>query len=424
MAVNTQVIEIVTRFVDGASQKVKEVTQRVEDLRGGYQRVTTTLSTLNKNTGKLNKSMETQRVVAKRFQMQWLSIMFFGMALNRVFNGLIKTSMEWVGITELMSLTMGVFFLPIALALLDILLPILQWFMDAPEPIKLVVGGFVLLGGAVSGVLMVVGQLALGLAGLSWLSAAGGMGNVGTAAEGAATKVGLLKSALGKTIAVAVGITIAWAGFEFIKSGIEKGSLLKEIMGVLTMGIGLGVIGLTFGGVVGGAIGFTLGISIGLIVDWFIKKDKKITDVTDKIQKDLEEAGAPQEYINQVTANTAAGMSGKPLPYLQPSATPQAPSPQSVPKKNSINMFGVDIPLPSWLPKFEEGGIVPGTIGSPVPILAHAGERVIPVGGGSNGSVTVNATYYVTVSDKKEFETLLRENNIRLTEDVRRIVKT
>ena len=33
-----------------------------------------------------------------------------------------------------------------------------------------------------------------------------------------------------------------------------------------------------------------------------------------------------------------------------------------------------------WLPSFQHGGIVPGPIGRPVPILAHGGERVIPVG--------------------------------------------
>lgn len=37
------------------------------------------------------------------------------------------------------------------------------------------------------------------------------------------------------------------------------------------------------------------------------------------------------------------------------------------------------------LPKFHSGGIVPGTRGAEVPIMAQAGERVIPAGGGGGG---------------------------------------
>ena len=42
--------------------------------------------------------------------------------------------------------------------------------------------------------------------------------------------------------------------------------------------------------------------------------------------------------------------------------------------------------------------------------------------GGKNGSVVVNNTYNVNVSDKREFDKILRENNQKLTEDVRRLV--
>ncbi len=72
---------------------------------------------------------------------------------------------------------------------------------------------------------------------------------------------------------------------------------------------------------------------------------------------------------------------------------------------------------------FQHGGIVPGRLGSPVPILAHAGERVIPVnraGGGGSG-VILNVTYNVEISDKEEMERLLRNNNLELVEEVKRL---
>ena len=53
----------------------------------------------------------------------------------------------------------------------------------------------------------------------------------------------------------------------------------------------------------------------------------------------------------------------------------------------------------------------------------HEGEEVVPKTGNSSGQVIVNTTYNVNVSDKREFEDLLRKNNQQLTSEVRRIVK-
>ena len=56
--------------------------------------------------------------------------------------------------------------------------------------------------------------------------------------------------------------------------------------------------------------------------------------------------------------------------------------------------------------------------------MFHKGERITPAGGAaSTGTIIINAEYNVVVSDKREFESMLRENNIKLAEDVRRIVK-
>lgn len=53
----------------------------------------------------------------------------------------------------------------------------------------------------------------------------------------------------------------------------------------------------------------------------------------------------------------------------------------------------------------------------------HEGEEVIPKTDVGAGQVTVSPTYYVTVSDKREFEAMLRANNDKLTADVRRMSK-
>jgi len=39
------------------------------------------------------------------------------------------------------------------------------------------------------------------------------------------------------------------------------------------------------------------------------------------------------------------------------------------------------------------------------------------------GSIVISPTYYVTVSDKREFQTMLEKNNRQLLNETRRIVK-
>ncbi len=58
---------------------------------------------------------------------------------------------------------------------------------------------------------------------------------------------------------------------------------------------------------------------------------------------------------------------------------------------NMIPGGGVVAGVFKKLTPFQQGGVVPGPRGVPVPILAHAGERVIPVGAGGSGTV-INVT--------------------------------
>lgn len=82
--------------------------------------------------------------------------------------------------------------------------------------------------------------------------------------------------------------------------------------------------------------------------------------------------------------------------------------------------FGINIPLLGSvvLPKFEHGGIVPGAAGEPVPILAHAGERITPAsqvhsdGGSKVFEINFNNPVFRSQSDiayaKDQFERALR----------------
>ena len=59
------------------------------------------------------------------------------------------------------------------------------------------------------------------------------------------------------------------------------------------------------------------------------------------------------------------------------------------------------------LPQFGEGGVVPGPVGRPIPIIAHGGERVVPVGGASGG-ITVVVNVNGDVNDGFRFEQRVR----------------
>lgn len=377
MAVNTQIIEIVTKFVDGASKKIREVSQRVEEMGGGMQRVTNTTKTLNERTNKLGKTMETQRLVAKRFQMQWLSILFFGFALQRMFSGLIRTSLEWTGVTEIMSLALGILFLPLA----EILLGWAILFLDAvsklsPEQKKWI--GLIVLSAIVVGALLMgLGQLALGLAGVKWLVGSAGIKSLGTAATATTGKLALLRAALGKIILVAIGITIAWVGFKFLTTGIEEGSILKEMGGIIGIGLGLGAIGLAIGGPWGAGIGFVIGVTGAIIIDWVL-----------------------------------GGKAGKAFQKVLAGGTP-------------LNIPGLLGGISSASSPISTAEVLRNSLSSqlftsiPAEDLARAQATSTTTG----QPLSINTTYNVSVSDKAEFENMLRENNISLTEDVRRLVK-
>jgi len=273
---NRHQIEIVTTFVDNVSGATKRVQKSIQDMGNGVERTTTTMDGMSASGKRLNTTTTQVTRGIHRFRMEFLSVMFFGMALNRMFNGLIKTSLEWVGITELMTETLGIFFLPVAEQLLDILLPIMMWFIDLDPRIQKIIGWFVVFGTVISGALFMFGQMALGLMGLQALGFGTTIANllgIGTAAGTATGKVALLKSILGKVALVAIGITIAWAGFEFLRAGIKEGSILKELGGIIGMGLGGGAIGLAIGGPWGAGIGFAMGITGAIVIDWAMGGD-------------------------------------------------------------------------------------------------------------------------------------------------------
>jgi len=97
-----------------------------------------------------------------------------------------------------------------------------------------------------------------------------------------------------------------------------------------------------------------------------------------------------------------------------PTATPTA-----TPKYVESKFPGV----PGYYEYFQGGGWIPKT----GPYMLHAGEYVNTIGkanGMGNGTIiNLSPIYNVYVSDKREFEMMIKNNNNKLVEDLRRMIE-
>jgi phage-related protein len=146
------------------------------------------------------------------FRMEMLSVLFFGMAMQRMFTGLLRPALEVMGIFDLWRVMLMTLFIPILSLLMPLFIKIINWFIGLPEPAKKAIGVFVLIGAALGWLLTKIGMLVLGLGGVikafsEWTLLA----KIGGILKGLAP----LFSAAGVAIlaivgTILVGIWIAW----------------------------------------------------------------------------------------------------------------------------------------------------------------------------------------------------------------------
>ena len=100
------------------------------------------------------------------FRMEFLSVMFFGMQLQRTMERLLTPSFKLIGFFDLFNTTLEMTFLPTALSVQDALMPIMFMFISMPDWLKGVIGGFALTGYTMGGLMFTVGQFGLALGGI------------------------------------------------------------------------------------------------------------------------------------------------------------------------------------------------------------------------------------------------------------------
>lgn len=102
----------------------------------------------------------------RRFRMELLSVMFFGMNIGKMFESWLQPAMEAFGIFDMWNSMLLVTFMPAMEELSPILYDIMDWFMGLPEPVQKAIGWLAISGMVAGKVLGAFGTLGLGINGL------------------------------------------------------------------------------------------------------------------------------------------------------------------------------------------------------------------------------------------------------------------
>jgi hypothetical protein len=326
---------------------------------------------------------------SRRFKMEWLSIMFAGMALERVFGGIVQAQMDLYGITETTADMWTIVMAPAMDLITDKLYGILEGIMNLPPDTQMVIGLTVLGGDILGKVLSGLGQIALAVMGLKMLfpGLAAKVALAGGGITGVFKAIGLAIVGIGAPffivvaaiIAVIAGMYLAWkTNFLGMQTTVKNfidgvkqwfGGIISWFSGILMV-----LVGIFTGDFEKVKEGFKK-IFQGMF-DWLVGGFKATFNMIVGII-----TGALKLVYNVIKAlidgviwlvNTIGKVSGK---------------------KTNI----IDFKMPS----FKEGGIMPYT---GVAYL-HAGEKVIPRNEVESSNVTTySPTIYVTAEVSSDYD--------------------
>jgi len=346
-----ETVEIETNVVGNAEAKTKKLEQ---------------------NTNRLAKS-------SWKLTGSFLGIMFAGMALYRAFGGLLQTQMELWGISELLGGMWTTVLAPIMEKILNFIMPLVEGFMNLSEGWQTFIGIGILLGAGLGLILMIFGQVALGLGALAMLFGV----SMGTIA-------GFILPIIG--IIAAVGVII-YGVIAIVQGEFKKGIGIILLVGailfvfiawwalvIVAVAIAMGFI-IRYWTEIRTFLNSTFANIGGVLKTWLVDKPTEwiqgffdwVTGIYDKI------AG----FVSKIFGggDEVAGKGGS-------------------------------------LGSYQNGGIIPQT-GN---YTLHKGETVVPAGSNASG-VTINSNYSINVSDKMQMERMIEDNNRKLVSDVRRLVE-
>ncbi len=381
------------------------------------------------------------------FRMEMLGVMFFGMAMQKMFMGLLRPVLEAFGVFELFRVMLMVLFIPMMIELNPWLIKIATNFMNLDESTQKLIGNFTLVGLALGIIIGTIGVLALGIGSL--ILVFGGivpallmMGGIAIAMiaigaivfglfqmiQGKWEGLGIIITAVGVILAFFIGIwalipiVVGAAVFLIIKhwdkiteffSGLWDGWLESvewwkdKIVGIFEW---------LYNKLVGRSI---IPDMINAILDWFWKIPKSVLDMFESIIDKMFQIGKDIfqgmvdgiESMAKAVKDAILGLFPAWARALIWSAG-----------KFIINIFSRK---KSSDTSSDNGGSFDDFIWRPgqSPISINPKDTLVGFKGSPPGlgrEITIQNTYNVVVSDKEEFERILREHDSRLLSQIER----
>jgi len=351
-------VQVIIEFL---TKGMGEAIGSVQKMQKGLHNFIFTGARVDQTTGKLTRSFT-------GFRMEMLSIMFFGMALTRMFMGMIGPTLEALGVFEMLGVLFQQFLLPVLLPLLPIFLQIFDFFMNLPEPVRAVIGVLIILGAILGFVMLIGAQLMLATAGiLTFIAGVGGLAGAAALIGGALSTIGAFLSAIALPLLVLIALAVLlWLAWETNFGNIR--GFVKNVM-------------IAIGNIIDGFVKVILGglhlfhVRIGKFPYFVIEVVRKILEHFGLLPKGAWQAAQNmlREFVKGIR-----GMAGSVVSAIWSII----PEPFRGWIKGAVGFVGGiasfvgGIASGFKIPFFQQGGVMPHTGLA----YLHEGERVIPPG--------------------------------------------
>jgi hypothetical protein len=356
------------------------------------------------------------------FRFDMLSLMFMGQMVQKTLSGLLQPAFEAAGIFDIWGAMLEIFFLPIAMVLLDFLLWLFDIFTAMPESVQLVIGAFVLIGSIIAGVIGFLAAMGVGISSIfgGFAAFATWLGGFAGVIAGVISFVASLPAAVVAAIALLLlAIIFNWEGFlnafiDFFQNTID--SIAQMIRGVVKIFQGvidilIGIVTLNKEKIIGGFQKIGQGI-----LDFFVATFRILIGNFAQFGWDMIVAFATG--ITRAGGYIVNALRG--LPIIGPFIGAIGDIAGGISNAITGAVGGLVNWIGGLIPHFQHGGIVTG------PTLAMVGEAgpeaIVPAGSSGLGTsyfynpITINAN----IASGIDIADLADEINDRLATDYRR----
>lgn len=173
-------IIIRAEYIDMNTGGIKKTYEEITSFAKGIKKTVNITKNFTDEGVKITKMVRTMTGVLPKFRMELLGVMFFGMAVERTFKGLLQPSLDLVDAFQGWSTGLSILFLPVAMDVLNWGLDFLDWVQKLSPEMQTLLNIIAVLGITIGTGLTLYGTLglafqALTIASAGWTSALVGL---------------------------------------------------------------------------------------------------------------------------------------------------------------------------------------------------------------------------------------------------------